>query len=74
MFKSNAEGIVDSLKEDDILIFDCGFRNAVEKSTYFGLVWDASISEHMMKQHTTEEFNSLRLVTKLCSAVEETES
>ncbi|MCG7879800.1 MAG: transposase family protein, partial [Candidatus Thiodiazotropha endolucinida] len=71
MLKSNAENITDWFEKDDVLIVDRGFRDAID------ILKDFGINSHMphflnksQKQHTTEEANESRLVTKVRWVVE----
>ena len=71
MLKTNAENITDWFEEDDVLVVDCGFRDAID------ILKDFGINSHMphflnksQKQHTTEEANESRPVTKVRWVVE----
>ena len=71
MLNSNSENITEWFKENDVLVFDRGFRGAADILKEFGI---DSYMPHFLnkpqKQHTTEEVNESRLVTKVRWVVE----
>ena len=55
------------LQDDDIMIVDRGFRNSAAVLSNLGIEMQMpSFLQKGQSQHTTEEANSSRLVTKLC--------
>ena len=71
MLKSNVEDITNWFEENDVLVVDRGFRDAVDILKKFGI---SARMPHFLnksqKQHTTEEANEPRLVTKVRWIVE----
>ena len=70
MLNSNVEDITDWF-EEDVLVVDSGFRDAVDILKDFGI--NAQMPHFLnksQKQHTTEETNESRLVTKVRWVVE----
>ena len=71
MLNSNSENIAEWFKENDVLVLDRGFRDAADILKEFGI---DSYMPHFLnksqKQHTTEEANESRLVTKVRWVVE----
>lgn len=66
MLNSNVKDIIDWFEEDDVLVVDRGFRDAVDILKDFGI--NAQMPHFLnksQKQHTTEEANESRLVTKV---------
>ncbi|XP_062618934.1 uncharacterized protein LOC134280537 [Saccostrea cucullata] len=71
MIETNVEEIKDWIKEEDIFIVDRGFRDAETLLNDIGIhVEMPSFLPRGTKQHTTEEANATRLVTKLRWVVE----
>ncbi|XP_021339896.1 uncharacterized protein LOC110441121 [Mizuhopecten yessoensis] len=71
MMNKNSEDMKDWLKENDVMVVDRGFRDAVEFLQESGLrVEMPSYLQKGAKQHTTEEANLSRLVTKVRWVVE----
>lgn len=71
MMNNNSEDMKDWLKEDDVMVVDRGFRDAMEFLKESGLrVEMPSYLQKGAKQHTTEEANLSRLVTKVRWVVE----
>ena len=63
---SNVEDITDWFEEDDVMVVDSGFRDAVDILNDFGI--NAQMPHFLNKsekQHTTEEANESRLTTKV---------
>ncbi|VDI55633.1 Hypothetical predicted protein, partial [Mytilus galloprovincialis] len=71
LFKTNAEGIKQWIKDDDVLVVDRGFRNAQAFLESLNLkVEMPCFIKKGQKQHTTEEANSSRRITKVRWVVE----
>lgn len=73
LFKHNLEKINDWMEENDVCIVDRGFRDAVEFLEDHG--YNVKMPFYLnknSKQHTTEEANKSRLVTKVRWVVEST--
>lgn len=69
--KTNADEIKDWLQTKDVLIVDRGFRDVLEFLRNLGFQCEMPcFLEKGQKQHSTEEANSSRLVTKVCWVVE----
>ena len=71
MLNSNVQDINDWFEEDDFMVVDRGFRDAVDILKDFGI--NAQMPHFLnksQKQHTTEEANESRLVTKVRWVVE----
>ena len=71
MLNSNVEDITNWFEEDDVLVVDRGFRDAVDIFKDFGI--NAQMPHFLNKfekQHTTKEANRFRLVTKVRCVVE----
>ena len=71
MLNSNVEDITDWFEEDDVMVVDRGFRDAVDILKDFGI--NAQMPHFLnkpQKQHTSEEANESRLVTKVRWVVE----
>ena len=63
---SNVEDITDWFEEDDVMVVDRGFRDAVDILNDFGI--NAQMPHFLNKsekQHTTEEANESRLASKV---------
>lgn len=70
-FKLNMEQMTDWITEGDILILDRGFRDAVDFLEEMGVHSKMpSFLKKGQKQHTVEEANSSRLITKIRWVVE----
>ncbi|KAK3107904.1 hypothetical protein FSP39_024854 [Pinctada imbricata] len=68
---TNMEDIKHWIKEDDVLIVDRGFRDAVDFLEDMGVKTEMpAFLKKGQKQHTVEEANSSRLVTKIRWVVE----
>ncbi|CAC5379539.1 unnamed protein product [Mytilus coruscus] len=66
LFKTNAEDIKQWIKDDDVLVVDRGFRDAQAFLESLNLkVEMPCFIKKGQKQHTTEEANSSRLITKV---------
>ncbi|CAG2231242.1 unnamed protein product [Mytilus edulis] len=71
IIKRNIEKITDWLQEDDILIVDRGFRDSLDLLNELGIKSEMpSFLGRGEKQHSVEESNTTRLVTKLRWIVE----
>ncbi|CAC5381038.1 unnamed protein product [Mytilus coruscus] len=71
LFKTNAEDIKQWIKDDDVLVVDRGFRDAQAFLESLNLkVEMPCFIKKGQKQHTTEEANSSRLITKVRWVVE----
>ncbi|XP_076072514.1 uncharacterized protein LOC143044399 [Mytilus galloprovincialis] len=71
LFKTNAEDIKKWIKDDDVLVVDRGFRDAQTFLESLNLkVEMPCFIKKGQKQHTTEEANSSRLITKVRWVVE----
>lgn len=54
------------IKEDDIMIVDCGFLDSAGVLSELGINMEMpSFLQKGQKQHTTEEANNSRLITKV---------
>lgn len=54
------------IKEDDIMIVDCGFLDSAGVLSELGINMETpSFLQKGQKQHTTEEANNSRLITKI---------
>ena len=63
---SNSNGIMNFLKEDDVLIVDRGFRDAISFLNELGFKTQMpAFLEKSLKQHSTSEANMSRFVTKV---------
>lgn len=59
------------IKEDDIMIVDCGFLDSAGVLSELGINMETpSFLQKGQKQHTTEEANNSRLITKIRWVVE----
>lgn len=66
MIETNVEEIKDWIQEDDIFIVDRGFRDAEALLSDIGIhIEMPSFLTRGAKQHSTEESNATRLVTKV---------
>lgn len=71
MMKSNVENITEWFQENDVLVVDRGFRDATDVLKEFGInAYMPHFLNKTQKQHTTEEANESRLVTKVRWVVE----
>lgn len=69
--KTNAEDMSNWLREGDIVVVDRGFRDSVEFLNDLGIKTEMPVFlKRGQKQHTVEESNSSRLVTKIRWVVE----
>jgi hypothetical protein len=65
MIRSNVEEMRSWLKEGDTFIVDRGFRDCADVLADIGIRMEMPCFLRGAKQHTTEESNSSRLVTKV---------
>lgn len=71
MFQHNVEEIKQWLADDDVMIVDRGFRDSIKLMEDFGLRTEMpNFLPKGQKQHTTEEANTSRLITKVRWIVE----
>ena len=69
--KTNAEDMSNWLREGDIVVVDRGFRDSFEFLNDLGIKTEMPVFlKRGQKQHTVEESNSSRLVTKILWVVE----
>ncbi|XP_033726042.1 uncharacterized protein LOC117315788 [Pecten maximus] len=69
--KTNMENMKDWLQTDDLLVVDRGFRDSLEFLSELGIKYQMpTFLQKGQKQHTTEEANASRLVTKIRWIVE----
>lgn len=64
IFKNNDQGITSWLQEDDIVIVDRGFRDAVDSMEELGLSVEIPAFLKGKKQFSTQEANKTRTITK----------
>ena len=71
LFESNTENITEWFEDDDVLVVDRGFRDVIDLLSDKGIQTEMPhFLQKTEKQHSTEEANESRLVTKVRWVVE----
>ena len=70
LFENNVEGIQDWLTDEDVLVLDRGFRDCLDYLQHLGYTCESPPFLGKESQHSVEEGNTSRLITKIRWVVE----